>query len=109
MAKTLISNVVDCAKVVLKRNGFKQISNLVMDLNKTYGYNRFTDVTLNKVYYVDGCGILMEFQDAENSMSIIADGEGRVLSCKLAIEGIEALSVLNRFSCGMSNNCLVLG
>ena len=109
MAKTLISNVVDYAKVVLKHNGFKQIRDLVSDLNKTYGYNRFTDVTLNKVYYVDGCGILIEFQDAENAISILTDSEGRVLSCKLAVEGIEALSVLSRFSCGMSNSCLVLG
>ena len=109
MARTLVSNVVDYAKVVLKRKCFRQVKDLVSDLNKTYGYNRFTEVALNKVYCIDGCGIIIEFQDADSSISIIVDGDGNILSCKLAVDGIEALSILNRFNCGVSNSCLVIG
>ena len=108
MSKQLISNVAEGTKAVVKLNKFRKVRELVKEINKSYGYNRFTDIAVNKVYYIGGCGILIEFQDAEKTMSVVSNIDGKVLSCRLTLNNIEAMSILNRFRCSVTPSCLVL-
>lgn len=108
MSRQLVLNVAEGTKVVVKLNKFRKVRELVKEINKSYGYNRFTDIAVKKVYYVDGCGILIEFQDAEKVMSIVSNLEGVVLSCRLSLDAIEAMGILNRFKCSVTSSCLVL-
>lgn len=102
------SKVVRRVRVTPNSVKFKKVFDLVKDINKSFGYKRFTGVGINRVYYIVGCGILIEFQDAEKSMSVVSNINGKVLSCRLALKGMESLNILNNYKCSMTPNCLVL-
>lgn len=87
---------------------FSGIYRYVSELNKSYGYNRFSDVSVKNVYYVSGCGTLVEFQDADKIMSLISDLRGKVVSCRLLVSGLEAEGLAVKYRCCVTPNSLIL-
>lgn len=108
MSNNLLSSVVEGSKIVVKLRKFKGVRNVVSEMNKSFGYNRFKGIVVNKVYYVSGCGILIEFQDDEKTLSVVSDAKGAVLSCSLALDNAESISIQNKYKCGVAQGHLVL-
>lgn len=107
MKKKSFSDVVK--EYTVGRKGiFSGIYDYVSKVNESYGYNRFKGVSVKNVYYVSGCGTLVEFKDVENIMTIISDLKGKVLSCRFSVSGLEAEGISGKCRCCMTPNYLVL-
>lgn len=108
MSNNLLSSVVEGSKNVVKLRKFRGVRNVISEMNKSFGYNRFKGIVVNKVYYVSGCGILIEFQDDRKSLSVVSDAKGDVLSCSLSLDKAESMGIQNKYKCGITQGCLVL-
>lgn len=69
-------------KYLSVKSRFANVFMLIDRVNASLCNNYLVGVHLNKVYYVSG-GILLEFTDSSNLISVISDIKGNLVNCKL--------------------------
>lgn len=86
----------------------KETEFIIQELNDYYGFNCFDGMYLKNVYSLYGGGIIYEFRDRFNRLSVSTDFKGNVLSCRIIADGIEWVGLQRKYHLGSLRKSVVL-